>query len=410
MEGHANPYLLHFMIGALLVGSFLLRHFFEKLGVQTLISYLLMGVAITAFNSQFHMLGDDAHRVMLFMANLGLLVLLFRTGLESDTKALKDELGPAGLIWLGNFFLSGILGYLAAYYILGLSLVTSLVIATGFTATSIAVSIGIWREAGLMNRRESNLLLNVAQMDDVSGVAALALLLALVPILEQGGSIMDPSVFEALGIFALSLFVFSLGCYLFARYAEAPITEMFQRISKTDSCLMLLTVGTGFMIASIAEGLEISLAVGALFAGLVFSKNPKAHEIDNMIIPIYNLFAPFFFIGMGMAIEPELFLDGIGIGLILLIPSVLGKVLGGAIPALRYLNWNNAMALGISLVPRAEIMLVIAGSAKAYGPEVLPDEVFAGLVFVSAITCVLTPVVVKPYLRKMEQQDAAVST
>lgn len=407
MESEASPHLLHFMVGALLVGSFLLRHIFEKIGIQSLISYLLMGIAIAALNSQFQMMGDGAEHVMRFMANIGLIVLLFRTGLESDTRALREELAPAGLIWFGNFFLSGIFGFLGAYLFLGQSLITSLVIATGFTATSIAVSVGIWREAGLMNRRESNLLLNVAQMDDISGVAALALLLALVPILEAGGNIFSPVVFETLGYFTLSLVVFSLGCYLFARYLEVPITDLFERVSKTDSCLMLLTTGTGFMIAAIAEGLGISLAVGALFAGLVFSRNPRSREIDHMIIPIYNLFAPFFFIGIGMAIEPKLFLQGFGIGLLLLGPAVLGKVLGGALPALRYLSWNSALALGISLIPRAEIMLVIAGSAKAYGPEVLPDEIFAGLVFVSAISCILTPAVVRPFLRKMEEETPA---
>lgn len=406
MEAHTNPYMLHFMIGALLVGSFLLRHFFEKLGIQALISYLLMGVAITALDTHFHFLGGGANRIMLFMSNIGLLIVLFRTGLESDTKALKDELAPASLIWIGNFILSGLLGYITAYYVLGFGLITSLVIAAAFTPTSIAVSTGIWREAGMMGRRESNLLLNVAQMGDVSGVAALALLLALVPILEQGGSILSPVVFQALGYFLLCLFAFSLGCFLFARYLEAPITEMFQKISKTDSCLMLLTVGTAFMIASIAEGLEVSLAVGALFAGLVFSQNPKAHEIDNMIIPIYNLFAPFFFIGVGLAIEPELFIKGIGFGAVLLVPAVLGKVVGGLIPALRYLNMTSALAVSISLVPRAEIMLVIAGSAKAYGAGILPDELFAALVFISAMSCVLTPAVVRPLLKKIEAPAA----
>ena len=103
MESEASPHLLHFMVGALLVGSFLLRHIFEKIGIQSLISYLLMGIAIAALNSQFQMMGDGAEHVMRFMANIGLIVLLFRTGLESDTRALREELAPAGLIWFGNF-------------------------------------------------------------------------------------------------------------------------------------------------------------------------------------------------------------------------------------------------------------------------------------------------------------------
>lgn len=407
MVAHATPFILHFTVGALVVTTFLLKHMLQKIHIQALVGFLVLGMGLSLADGQYHMITERGHEIFEFLANVGLIVLLFRTGLESDTTALRRELGPAGLIWVGNFFLSGVLGFLAAYYVLHLSMVTSLVIATGFTATSIAVSIGIWREAGVMNRREAHLLLNVAQMDDISGVAALALLLAMVPMLSGTQDLASNEVLSTLGGFSLNLAIFSAGCIIFAKYIKAPVTRFFERIGETDSCLMLLTAGTGVMIAAIAEGLGLSLAVGALFAGLVFSNNPDAHHIDKMLIPIYNLFAPFFFIGMGLSIDPALAAAGVTIGATLLVPAVAGKVLGGALPALKYLSFNNALALGISLVPRAEIMLVIAGSAKAMGPDVLPDEVFAGLVFISAVTCILTPPLVGPLLRKMSDKDNA---
>lgn len=401
MEAHTSPYLLHFIVGAVIVSTFLLRHFFRQVNIPELVGFILLGLLLAGIDAQFNAIKAGGDKVFEFLGNVGLIVLLFRTGLESDSSRLREELGPAGVIWVGNFLLSGLAGFLTAFYLLHLGLVTSLVIGTAFTATSIAISVGIWRESDMLKRRESNLLLNVAQMDDVSGVAALALVVALIPMLESEASLDGGAIASAMTTFIAGFFVFSIGCLLFARYLEAPITDFFIRIARTDSCLMLLTAGSGVMIAAVAEGLGLSLAVGALFAGLVFSKNPRAEHIDEMLIPIYNLFAPFFFIAVGMAIEPSLFMAGIEIGGILLIPAVLGKVFGGALPSLRYLQAPAAWAVGISLVPRAEIMLVIAGTARSMGPGVLPDEVFAALVFVSAVTCVLTPPAVRPLLARI---------
>ncbi len=401
MESYGSPYILHFAVGAVVVATFLLRHFFRQINIPELVGFILLGLALTGVDAKYDFINPGGERVFRFLGNVGLIVLLFRTGLESNLSRLKEELGPAGVIWLGNFLLSGVAGFLAARYLLHLELVTSLVIGTAFTATSIAISIGVWRESGMLHRRESNLLLNVVQMDDVSGVAALALIVTLVPMLEANAGLDGGAILNAMGTFVLDFFLFSAGCLLFARYLEAPITGFFIKIAQTDSCLMLLTVGTGVMIAALAQGLGLSLAVGALFAGLVFSRNPEAAHIDKMIIPIYNLFAPFFFISVGMAIEPTLFMAGIKIGGVLIVPAVLGKVFGGALPALKYLEKPAALAIGMSLVPRAEIMLVIAGTARSMGPGVLPDEIFAAIVFVSAVTCVLTPPLVKPLLARL---------
>ena len=410
MDAHSSPYILHFMVGALVVSTFLLKAIFRKIGLPSLVGFLLLGLALGLVNGEFHLISVGGGRVLEFLANVGLIILLFRTGLEGDTKKLKEEFGPASLIWFGNFFLSGIFGFIGARYFLGLPLTPSLVIATAFTATSIAVSIGIWREAGVMNRRESNLLLNVAQMDDVSGIAALALLLALIPMIGTGETLANGAVLGELGIFAFSLTAFSVGCILFARYVEGPMTTFFESIGTQSSCLMLMTAGTGVMIAAIAEGMGLSLAVGALFAGLVFSQNPDTEEIDKMLIPLYDLFVPFFFIGIGLSINPNMFISGFAVGIVLLIPAVLGKVIGGFVPALRCLGTTGALALGISLVPRAEIMLVIAESAKKMGTDIISDEIFAGLVFISAITCILTPALVNPLFKKLKSgSDGSVS-
>ncbi len=402
---HQAPHILYFLVGALVVFTFLVKPLFKKIAIPSLVGFLLLGIGLKSLDMKFHLISAGGMEVFHFMASVGLIILLFRTGLEEDTEKLKANLGPAALIWIGNFFLSGILGFVVAYYWLHLGMITSLVIATAFTATSIAVSIGIWREAGAMNTRGSNLLMNVAQMDDISGVAALALLLGFIPMLTSGEPLDMDTTVRILGLFSLNLALFGGACVLFAKYLEAPITRFFEHIGDTGSCLMLLTAGTGVMIAAIAEGMGLSIAVGALFAGLVFSQNPRSDYIAEMLRPIHDLFAPFFFIGIGLAINPELLAAGFGLGIILLIPAVLGKVIGGAIPSLLYLDYRGSMALGLSLVPRAEIMLIIAESARRLGDDILPDDVFAALIFISAVTCITIPPLVRPLLKDQAQMN-----
>lgn len=400
---HSTFYLV---LGGLIVVTILLRSLLPRSTVPVVVVFLIMGILLNALDvfAGARLLGEDGRDVLRFLSVLGLFALLFRAGLESNPRKLRKELGKAGLIWSGNFIISGLFGFVAAYALLGIALVSSLVIGAALTATSIAISVATWEDSDAMDREEADVMLDVAEMDDISGVALLALVLALIPNLESGGSAgqLLGSGLEILLWFLVKLVLFASGCLLFSQYVEVRMTAAFRRLTTDASSLMLLVVGTGVMVAGLANALGFSLAIGALFSGLMFSRDENRGSVDEAFQPIWLLFGPFFFVGIGLTVEPHFLISGLGVGAVLLLAAVLGKVLGAVLPARRHFGWAGSLAIGLSLVPRAEIALVIAERAHELGDRVLSSEHLAAIVVVSVMTSLLAPYFVRQAIARLE--------
>ena len=96
-----------------------------------------------------------------------------------------------------------------------------------------------------------------------------------------------------------------------------------------------------------------------------------------------------------MQVDPGTVLSSLGIGLVLLVPAVLGKFVGVFLPALLTMNRLDAVRLGVSMVPRAEIALVVVYQSQQLAENVVNNTVFAALVFVSVATSIFSPIVLR---------------
>ena len=396
--------LLILLMGVTIVLSILIRSGLERIGIPPLVGYLLLGLSLSAIDREWNLLSSVGREIFEFLADVGIICLLFRVGLESKLGELLRQLRRASVIWAGNVSISGLLGLIAASWLLRLELIPSLFIGTAMTATSVGVSVSVWREAKAINSPNGKLMLDVAEMDDISAVLLMALLFAVVPVLHNGTeSDLLALIVETAGAFFLKAIFFVAFCFFFSRYAEPYITRFFQRLDP-PSDFILMVVGIGFFIAALAGLLGFSEAIGAFFAGLVFSRDPQAVRIDASFDLLYELFVPFFFIGIGLKIDPVNFLAGLGLGSILLIVAVLGKLIGAGVPAAIATGWTGATVIGISMVPRAEIMMVVMQHGLQLGTWAVPSQVFAGMVVVSAATSIATPLLLRPLLQHWSQR------
>ena len=403
IEASATPdALLVLLVGAATLLAVALRHACERVNIPPLVGYILIGIGIGALDGIAYALRPPVMAAFELLAALGLVALLFRVGLGSDPRRLLGKLPNASLIWLVSVILSGLFGYLAARWA-GFDLLPALVAGVALTATSIGVSLPPWQEAGALQGESGSLVLDVAELDDISGVVLMALLLSLIPTLSTGGAL-QWSVAGQVGLQLLvSLIAFAVACWLFAHGLEPPLAR-FLATRERSPARMLIVVAIGSLIAAFAGLLGFSLAVGALFAGLVFSKAPRRIRQDRAYIVLYDFLAPFFFIGIGLKLEPAALLGALGAGLLLLIAAVLGKLVGTALPALWVAPRGSALPIGLSMVPRAEIAMVVVDQAGRYGHAVVPPELYGAMTLVTLVTCAATPAIVA---RRLARQPPA---
>lgn len=387
---HTFSFLI-LILGIVIVANIFIRACLKRVGVPGLVGYFLVGLLLRIADDQFAVLGETGWAVVEFLASVGVLALLFRIGLESNLHGLLSQLPRAGFVWIGNIVVSGLSGYWIGR-LLDLPLVSSLFVAAAMTATSVGVSVNVWREKNKLRSRDGELLIDVAELDDISGICFMVLLFALAPLLHEAGS--DTGVLTALsrtaGWFVLKLVLFTAACLAFSRYLEKPLSRLFRKIGEGYAPTLLIT-GTGFIIAAIAGWLGFSLAIGALFAGLVFSRDPESVKIDTGFEAIYDLFAPFFFVGIGLRIDPGALSSALALGIVLLLVATVSKIVGTALPALKTSAPAGALLIGLSMVPRAEITMIIMQRGRELGDWAVPADLYAGMVVVSAATCTLVP-------------------
>jgi Kef-type K+ transport system membrane component KefB len=395
----AHVSILVLLLGITVIVAVLARALCRRLGIPALVGYVLIGIVLALLDGDAALMTPEVVLVFEFLGGVGIVALLFRVGLESNIGEMLAQLRRAVWVWIGNVALSGMLGYAAARWALGFALLPSLFVATALTATSLGVCLGVWREAGALDTPAGGLLVDVAELGDLSGVAAMILLFSVAPVLVVGNGGLAVVVGATLGEFGLKLAAFGAFCALFARYVEAPMTQLFGRLRPAPDPL-LPEVGATFVIAAFAGWLGFSLAVGALFAGLLFSRDPRAVHVDASFGSIYDLFTPFFFINIGLALDlAHLAPAGIGVAAVLLLAAVVGKVVGAARPG-RWTagdfgdGWYGALLLGVSMVPRAEIAMVIMSEGRRLGDWAVPPELFSAMVLVVVATSIVAPLAI----------------
>lgn len=393
--------LLVALVGGLVIGAILIGSFCKRLGIPALVGQILLGMGLRLADRRLDFLTETAQHALELLANLGIVALLFAVGIKSNPRALAEKLPDASLIWLGNVLVSGGLAFVGARWLLDLPLVSSLLCAAALSATSVGIAVASWREADRLDSDDGQLLVDVAELDDISAVAMMAVLFAVLPVLMNGN---DPGwlmLGSELGWFTLRFGAFLALCLVFTLYFE-PYVTAFARRMRLPPDRMLVVAGFGFLIAALGGLLGFSLAVGALFAGLVFSRDPEAVRTEASFEDIHAFVTPFFFIGIGMAIDPESLGGAIPLGAGLVLLAVTGKLLGSFLPALLATSVGGAWLISVSMIPRAEIALVIFDQGRALGPDVVGPELYSAAVLMTALLCALTPLLLGPMLRRID--------
>lgn len=237
------------LVGSVVVLSILSEAGLERLGVPNLLGYLVLGAVLREFDHVWNVVPASGAHVLQFLSEFGIIILLFRVGLECNPKNLFSRLPGAALIAVVNIVVSGGLGFVAAYDLIGLSLIPSLFIAVALTATSIGVSTRIWGRHRSLHCRDGEMMIDVAEIDDVSGVILLTLLTALLPYLQKGiGSDLIWPALWTVGLALLKVTGLMLVGLLSAQHAERSMMRLLRAVQLRSST-MLIVLGIALLAA-----------------------------------------------------------------------------------------------------------------------------------------------------------------
>jgi Kef-type K+ transport system membrane component KefB len=371
----------------------------SRFGAPSVIGELLAGVVLGP-----SLLGwIEVTEVIRLLAEIGIILLLFEVGLETDIRRLKRSGGESVVVALGGFIAPFVFGYLVCRYLFGQEILLSLFVGGALTATSIGVTVRILRDVGRQESREGQVVLGAAVIDDVLGV----LLLALLYEFSRSGDLSLVNVGRLAAFvglfFLLAPVAAKLMSTLIGRYHR--VTEMPGLVATVIVSLVLVfawmahAVGAPELLGGFAAGLALSRRFFLPFGTALARDELLADEVERDMKPIVQLFTPIFFVTVGLSLDLRqvdwgsafVWLFSISLGVV----AIAGKIAGGYL--LFREHWLMRSAIGMAMVPRGEVGLIFAELGRSAG--VFDDATYAAMVLVIVYTTLFSPFWIKLFYR-----------
>lgn len=403
-------YLILLPVALLLITSKLFMKLCERIHLPSVIGMLVAGVLIGLINyiPGQTILNDTSKDGINFFAQIGVILILFSAGLETDLQQIKKIGGPAVLITLGGVIVPMGLGFLVAVLFNGgfaaLSdsdtLLMDIFYGTILTATSVSVSVATLRELGKLNSKVGNTIVAAAILDDIVGIIVLSIVLAL----KSNGTANAVNPWLVI----LKMFVFFVSIALIA----SLIAKFFHKLDRKyphHRLIPIFSISLCFIIAYVSERyFGIADITGAYIVGLILSTNPDVKYIDSKAEMLgYMIFVPLFFGNIGLSTQFTNFNMGMLLfGVLFIVAGMLGKIIGcGGTALLCRYSANDSLTVGIGMMARAEVALVTAQKGVEYG--IIDTSIMPFIVLLIIITSFATPIALGASSRRSDRMLAA---
>jgi len=349
------------------------------------------------------------------LSRIGVVILLFEVGLESTVQGMLKVGGSSFLVAVVGIIAPFGLGYAVSWLMIrelpaglvpivppGFSLqYVHLFIGAVLSATSVGITARVLKDLGKMQRKESQIILGAAVIDDVLGLLILAVMAGVIAAAESG---QPPEVLAIVKLAAAAL-VFLVGSLVLGATVVPRIMTRLARL-RTSGVMLISSLLLAFGLSYIAAIIGLAPIVGAFAAGLILE---EAHfrgfrdeiTVEKLLRPIATMLVPIFFVVMGIGVRLETFSNTgvLGLAAGLTIAAILGKQVCGFGVIERGLD---RLSVGVGMIPRGEVGLIFAGIGRAL--KVIDDGTFSAIVMMVMLTTVCTPPVLKYTLARWDRK------
>jgi len=324
-------------------------------------------------------LAEPAQAPVSDIASIGILLLLFSTGLGLNFEEFKRlEIASSSVAALG-VVLPFILGYLVTIYF-GFSYIVALFVGVALVATSIGVGASILTEFRMLRTRIGTLIMGAAVIDDVIGVVMMSVLIGFVATGSMPLQEMFLIVFLTILFFAVS---FTVGIKFFRKLSE--------KLTLGREDLLMLGLIIVLIFGLITQGIGLAAIIGAFVAGLVVGQSHYARRLREHVSLIGgSFFIPIFFVTIGMSFDVSAFTSVGWFAVVLVTVAIIGKVVGCGLGAkASKFSSRESFAVGIAMIPRAGVELILLKLGLDYG--IIGADIASAILVMVLITTLVTP-------------------
>ena len=369
------------------ISARLLGELAARLGQSAVLGELLAGILVgpsvlgfVATTPTLHLLGE-----------IGVILLLFEVGLESDLHSFLRVGTSAFLVATIGMIVPFALGYGIGHWV-SMSPLQAVFVGATLTATSVAISARVLSDLGALHSHEGKIILGAAVIDDILGLIVLSVVVGL----AEAGSVSWSAVGRSAGL----AFLF-LGSSVLLGIRYAPVFSRLVSRMNTRGAATIAAVTFALLMGYLADLLYLAPIVGAFAAGLILTRTEQHAHVREVIKPVADVFVPIFFVLVGAAVDlsrlnpfhpgnaPILLLAG---GLTAV--AILGKLAAG-LGAVR--EQVNRWAVGVGMIPRGEVGLIFAGIGLS--SHIIAEGQYAAIVTMVALTTLFAPILLKLVLK-----------
>lgn len=395
-----ESYSFLLFLAIIMISTKILGLFSRKIHMPAVVGALAAGVILGPSGLSMITLDGDTGIFLEEMAEIGVILLMFNAGLETDLGELKKN-GVASLVTalIGVVvpLLGGFAGY-ALYFHTDFNdyaeVLKAVFVGVVLTATSVSITVETLREMGKLKGKVGTTILGAAVLDDIIGIIVLTIVTSL-----KDTSVSPVSVILKIVAYFVFIAVITFILMKIRRFVE--IQDEKRRV-------VIICVALCFVLAYISEEFfGIADITGAYFAGLMLCTLKIGPYVARRCeIPSYLIFSPVFFASVGLKVTLGGMNASIWIfSILLLVIAILTKIVGCGLGAkVCGCTGKEALQIGIGMISRGEVALIVA--QKGYASGMLDNVLFAPIVLVVIVTTLLTPILLKFVMKDGETQAA----
>jgi Kef-type K+ transport system membrane component KefB len=410
--GHGLDPTVLIGIAVILVVAKLSGELFERFRQPAVLGELLGGIilgnlAVFGFTAAEPL---KSHEVIGSLAEIGVIILLFEVGLESNIGEMMEVGWSSLLVAAAGVIAPFLLGWgVAAYYLPGESQLGHIFIGATLCATSVGITARVLKDMDWLRMRESRIILGAAVIDDVMGLLILAVVAGAIKSAAVGASLSVLSI----TLIAAKALVFLAGAVAIGHYIVPQVFHHAGRLV-IRGVLLALAIAFCFLLAWVSSLVGLAPIVGAFAAGLVLDeahfesfRDHGERRLDELLKPVSTLLVPIFFVLMGLKVDLRAFArpELLGFAAVLTLAAVIGKQVCSLAVLERRIN---RVAIGLGMIPRGEVGLIFAGigatltlpNAQGVSEPIISAATFGAIVVMVIITTLVTPPALKWSLQR----------